>query len=217
MISISILSVIIVNRLETTTPLSPPTGPTGKLEYDLNLVAPVQLGIQQWQIGDYSRYRKTDLVEGDTSSPPVFVDFHIVGELEESDAHRHWMKITGFRFFRHIPTAFYRLVTVSDLRMTPPNRTYNFTRNYVPQLEKANQTSPQAKLIEIGPESIKTESGTFECILFHAVLFDEETILKIWTTSRVPPLGIVRVASENEIMELVSFGQKNGHYYSHIA
>ncbi|MDE0322448.1 MAG: hypothetical protein OXN27_00870 [Candidatus Poribacteria bacterium] len=208
-ISISILSVIIVNRRETTTPPSLLTGPKGKLEYDLNLVASAQLGIQQWQIGDYARYRKTDLVSREVPSAPVFVDFHVIGELEESDVHRHWIKITGFRSFRHIPTASYRLVTVSDLRITPLNRTYNFTRNYVPQLVRTNQSyTPQAKLMEIGPESIQTEAGTFECILYHAVLSDDETILKVWASSKVRPLGIVRVASETEMMELVSFGEK---------
>ena len=207
-ISISILSVIIFDDREITTLPSPPPELTGWFDYDLNLVAPAQLGIEQWQIGDYARYRKTNLVGGDAPSAPVFVDFHIIGELEESDAHRHWLKITGFRFFRHIPTESYRLVTVSDLRMTPLNRAYNFTRGYVPQLEITNQTSLQAKLIEIGPESIQTEAGTFECILYHAVLSDEETVLKVWVTSKVRPLGIVRVTSENEIMELVSFGQK---------
>ena len=183
--------------------------PTGKLEYDLNLVVPAQLGIEQWQVGDYARYRKTDLTNGDTSTPAKLVDFHIVGELKESDAHRYWAKITGFRSYRHIPTESYRLVTVSDFRLTPLNRAYQFMLNYVPQLMKRYQTDvPHAKLIKIGPESIQTEAGTFECILYHAVLSDAETILKVWATSKVRPLGIIRVASETEMMELVSFGPK---------
>ena len=207
-ISTSILSVIIFRDRGTHPSPSPPPDPTGWFDYDLNVVAPARLGIEQWKIGDYARYRKITLVGDDAPSAPAFVDFHIIGELEESDAHRHWMKITGFRFFRHIPTETYRLVTASDLRMTPLNRTYNLTSGYVPQLEITGQPSPQAKLIEIGPESIQTEAGTFECILYHAVLSDEKTVLKVWATSKVRPLGIVRVTSENETMELVSFGEK---------
>lgn len=207
-ISVSILSVIVFGEHEAPTPPPPPPKPTGWFDRDLNFVVPAQLGIEQWQIGDYARYRKTDFVGGEASSAPVFVDFHIIGELEESDAHRYWMKITGFRAFRHIPTETYRLVTASDLRMTPLNRTYNFTQGYVPQLELTNQSMPQAKLVKIGSESIQTEAGTFECILYHAVLFDEETVLKVWASPKVGPLGIVRITSENEVMELASFGQK---------
>lgn len=208
MISTSILSVIIFSDRETHTQPSPPPAPTGWFDHDLSLVTPARLGIEQWQIGDYARYRKINLVGDDAPSNPVFVDFHIIGELEESGTHQHWMKITGFRAFRHIPTDTYRLVTASDLRMTPLNRTYNLTLGYVPQLEIVGQPPSQAKLIEIGPESIQTEAGTFECILYHAVLSDEKTVLKVWATSKVGPLGIVRITSENETMELVSFGEK---------
>lgn len=206
-ISTAIVWVVIISRGERST-MSTPT-PTGELEYDLNLVPPAQLGIEQWQTGDYARYRKTDLTDGDTSTLVRLVDFHIIGELEESDAHRHWMKITGFQSYRHIPTESYRLVTVSDFRLTPLNRSYQFMPNYVPQLMKRYQTDvPQAKLIEIGTESIQTKAGTFECKLYHAVLPEQETILRVWATSKVRPLGIVRVASETEMLELVSLGPK---------
>jgi len=207
-LSIAILWVVTISRGEIIH--RPIPAPRGILEYDLNLIAPTQLGIEQWQVGDYARYRKTERAGNGMPSPPRLVDFHIIGELDESDTLRHWMKITGFRSFRKkFPLEYYRLITASDLKLSPPNRSYRYMPNYVPQLIKSDQTKvPPAKLIEIGPAAIQTEAGTFECVLYHAVLSDQETILKAWTTSEVPPLGIVRVESETEMMELISYGQK---------
>ena len=85
---------------------------TNKFQYSLNLIPPVQLGIDSWQIGDYAQYQYHSRLPRIPSSivSPADTDetsdlstetvaFHIIGELENPDSHRYWLKTTGMFFF----------------------------------------------------------------------------------------------------------------------
>ena len=77
-------------------------------------------------------------------------------------------------------------------------------------LKFCDQTAlPIAKLVELNREEIKTEAGSFECIHYRAELKlnRNRSVLDIWASPTVPPLGIVRVRSENEMLDLISFGK----------
>lgn len=179
----------------------------------LNMIAPIQLGIDNWQIGDYARYRY------ERKLPPpedkVIIDrsvgVHIIGELEKDGSHGYWLKKINFAYFRDVPIDFYRYVTVHDLRISPKSPIYEFTRNYVPlNLGFCVQTtSPLAQLVKLGREKIETEAGTFECIHYWVTFGQKRNrrSLEIWASAAISPLGIVRVQSQTEMMELTSFGK----------
>ena len=179
--------------------------------YSLNLIPPVQLGIEQWQLGDYARYRYRRKQE--PGSDQLLFDreatFHIVGKLDDSGSHGYWLKKTGFSYFRTFPKDIYRYVTVHDLRITPENRRYDFLQNYIPgKFSFCDQTTiPLAKLVKLGKEKIETEVGTFECIRYRAELGRSYPPLEIWASAAIPPLGIVRVRSDTEMLDLLSFGK----------
>lgn len=180
--------------------------------YDLNLIAPRQLGVNKWQIGDYARYQYRHK-RIPTAKEFVFereVGFHIIGELEMSGSHGYWMKKTGFTYFRTVPNDIYRYVTVNDLRITPKNLRYNIQKNYIPlKFKSCDQTSiPLAKLTKLGDETIETKAGTFECIHYRAELMPNRKFLEIWVSPAISPLGIVRVRSETDMLDLLSFGQE---------
>ena len=139
------------------------------------------------------------------------VGFHIIAELEKSGSQGYWMKKTGFNPERGVPKDIYRYVTVQDLRITPQLSRYDFVRNYFPVLENhCEQGSiPQAKLVKLGQDTIETEAGAIECIHYRAHLGAAHNYkpIEIWTSAAVPPLGIVRVQSPIETLELIAYGK----------
>lgn len=175
--------------------------------YNLNLIAPSQLGVSSWQIGDYARYRHQKDQTSDTDKFDREVGFHIISELNRSGSQGYWMRKTGFSYYKSVPEDFYRYVMVNDLRITPKNSRYELLENYVPFIfDYCNQTDvPLAKLINLGKAEIQTQAGTFECIHYRAELRAGKSI-EIWGSALVPPLGIVRLHSETDTLELVSYG-----------
>ena len=181
--------------------------------YELNLIAPMQLGVDSWQIGDYARYRyrRKQAPNGNQLLFDREVGFHIIDELGKFGTHGYWMRKTGFSPSRGVPMDIYRYVTVHDLRITPKNPKYEFLRNYFPMLlEFCDQAAiPFAKLVKLGKEVVETEAGTFECIHYRAELGPNRNrrVLEVWASPTVPPLGIVRVRSKTEMLDLTWFGQ----------
>ena len=177
--------------------------------YSLNLIPPEQLGIGQWQIGDFARYRYRRK-QAPASNQLLFdreATFHIIAKLDDSG--RYWLKKKGFSYFRTVPKETYRYVTVHDLRITEENRRYDFHENYIPgKFSSCDQKNiPLAKLVKLGKEKIKTEAGTFECVHYRAEFGGALPHVEIWASATIPPLGIVRVRSETEMLDLLSFGQ----------
>jgi len=182
----------------------------------LNLIAPEQLGVSHWQIGDYAQYQyhryqsQSPSFPLSTAEADKTVAFHIIGELKVPTSRQHWMKTTGMHFFRQVPGDIYQLVRPDDMRMTSENRRYRFLQNYVPSKETFHDLStlPVAKLVELGKEEIETEAGRFECMYYRVELGANSSTYKIWANAKVSPLGIVRMQSQNEVLELISFGKK---------
>ena len=182
------------------------------IAYELNLIAPAQLGINEWNIGDYAHYRHRRK-ESPTSKNLLFdreVGFQIIGKLNTSDSHGYWMKKTGFFYFRSIPEEVYCYLTLNDMRITQQNRIYKFTQNYFPfRLKFCDQSAtPLAKLTELSEETIETEAGIFQCTHYQVELGSNRNYMEIWASSSLPPLGIVRAQSQTDILELKSFGRE---------
>ena len=182
----------------------------------LNLIAPEQLGVKHWQIGDYAQYQYHRYQGQPPPSSPLSpadaektVTFQIVGDLKTPTSRRYWMKTTGLLFFRHIPSDLYQLVHPNDIRMTAENRGYRFTKNYIPSKEAYGDPShlPVVEYVKLGKATIETQAGHFECIHYRVELGPDFPTHEIWANAAVRPLGIVRVRSQNEVLELISFGQ----------
>lgn len=195
--------------------------PTNMLHV-LNLVPPTQLGVAQWQIGDYATYQYSRHSEMPASAleqdipdflkerlVPREVKFHIIGELTTSGQRRYWMRVTGFSFYRTIPRDIYRLVSHADLRITPETPRFNFLRNYVPQrVGGSQQTSmPMATLVKLEEVTLETPEGLFECIHYGIEVGGKSTPIEIWVNPQISPRGIVRVKTPNEVLELTAYGK----------
>lgn len=197
--------------------------PTDDIVYTLNLISPSQLGVKQWQIGDYAEYQynqksatvsslleqhfKSDAMQARLSSRDV--KFHIIGELSTSGQSRYWMRKTGLAFFRAIPKDIYRLVSPADLRITSETPRFHFVRNYVPRRDDFCQqvSTPLATLVKLEESETKTPAGLFNCIHYRVEFGTNSAPIEIWVDPKIRPLGIVRVSTPNEVLELASYGQ----------
>lgn len=197
--------------------------PTDDLAYTLNLISPAQLGVAQWQIGEYAvyRYRRKlgtpALVLERYFSPDATkarlasrdVRFDIIGELSKSGRKRYWMRVTGLVFFRAIPADIYRLVFTDNLRITSETPRYDFARGYVPlRFSLCHQTStPLATLVKLDEVSLETPAGSFDCIRYRAEFGSVAPPIEIWANPYILPLGIVRASTPYEVLELAAYGR----------
>lgn len=196
--------------------------PTDDLAYSLNLIAPAQLGVEQWEVGDYAEYRyRRKLVTLTSVAEQYFspsemksrmsarnVKYHIVGELDKLGKKRHWIKVTGLEFIRTIPRESYQLVTPADMRITSENPRYDYVKDYVPsQFNLCHQNSmPLARLTKLGEVELETAAGRFECNHYRVEFGSGSDPIEIWTNPNVLPSGIVKVSTPNEVLELISYG-----------
>ncbi|MEH0007931.1 MAG: hypothetical protein V6Z82_04335 [Flavobacteriales bacterium] len=135
--------------------------------------------------------------------------FHIIGELNKSGERRYWMRKSGFEFFREIPNAIYRLVMPNDLRITPESPRFNFVRNYVPEhsLDCHQMSTPLATLVKQDEVTLELSAGRFDCIHYRVEFGQNSIPIEIWASPQISPLGIVRVSTPSEVLELTSYGQ----------
>lgn len=203
--------------------VGPKACPTHNIADALNLIASTQLGIAQWQIGDSATYRYTsklttpqaviekyfgpDGIKARLSSRDV--KFHIIAELNTSGEKRHWLRVTGLDFYRKIPKAIYRLVMPNDLRTTPETPWFNFVNDYIPvRTMNCDQTStPLATLVKLEAVALQTPAGRFDCIRYRVEFSTDATPIEIWVNPKILPLGIVRVSTPKEVLELTDYGR----------
>lgn len=196
---------------------------TDDITYTLNLISPAQLGVMEWQVGAYAvyQYRRVqtsvisalegyfmpDVLKAGLASREV--KFHIIGELSSSKQRRYWMRVNRLNFYRAIPIDIYRLVSPADLRITPETPRFDFPKNYVPsRFGLCQQTSiPIATLIKLGKSVLETPAGQFECVQYRVEFGTDSSPIEIWVNPKVSPLGIVRLRTPNEVLELTAHGQ----------
>lgn len=194
----------------------------GDMLHTLNLISSTQLGVADWQIGNYATYQYRRQPEMYTAAmkqnipdflktrlAPRKVKFHIIGELSTDGQKRYWMRATGLSFYRNIPMDIYRLVSHADLRVTPETPQYNFVKNYVPVLfDTYQQTStPMATLVKLNEVDLETPVGMLKCIHYRIEIAGKPVPIEIWVNPKISPRGIVRVSTPKEILELRNYGK----------
>ena len=170
-------------------------------KHNLNLITPAELGVDGWQVGDYAEYQYSQYL----SQVPSFetMVFRIIGELKNADSLQHWLRITGTVFEGKVPDELYQLVSPHDMWMTSANR-----RHKPPQKHVSSESEHFAvKLVKLGQDKIETQAGHFECMHYRVELGPDLPAPEIWADPKVRPLGIVRLQSKYEVLELTSFGQ----------
>lgn len=179
------------------------------LLYDLNAIRPADFGITNWAVGQFAEYQAYErfVHSGKSVSPPKAVSFQVIDSLTEKGATRFWLKVMGLAQDRGIPKDVFRLAEPADLRITPENRYYDFIRNYIPVNETTRNrpTVEPPRFARLRSEVIQTQAGKIECDYYITV--DSGVFqLEVWVNRNVAPLGVVKVQTPGESMELVRYG-----------
>lgn len=225
LISISLAVIILATIFVLSDLSSEPRGftecSTDYINHVLNLIPPVQLGVVSWQIGDYAQYQYTSkLIESRPRLEQYFgtegaearlssrdVKFHIIAELPITEQKSYWMLATGLDFFKAVPNDIYRLVSPAELRITPETPRFDFVRNYVPLPFKSCQQASLGKLIKLDDVELQTPAGRFKCVHYRVEFGADDEPVEIWANPKILPLGIVRINTPRENLELISYGR----------
>jgi hypothetical protein len=174
---------------------------------------PSAFGVETWNVGDFSRYH-FDNGRTDTERE---VSFSVVGSLESDHAvARHhnldpqglyWLEVGGFRSFREVYQRIYQLVSVEDLRVRSSELSLLVQDGYFGlhnTLYDPYPPPPFAALTKLDEETITTPAGSFECDHYLVEIGEER--IEVWADPAVSPMGIIRVVTRDQTLELIEHG-----------
>ena len=164
-------------------------------------IAPEQLGVDTWKIGDYSKYRlKTNIYSKDIS-------FHVAAAVDEV-SHEKWLRTSGIRNINGTDVEVWRFLNTRSIRPGSSKEKVLFAKGTIPfYTQQRGAVTYPVHLEYVGEADVKTAIGTFKCQHYFALLVSPtghyEPFLELWANASVPPLGIVRARWQDEVLELV--------------
>lgn len=164
-------------------------------------IAPSQLGVDTWEIGDYSKYRlETNMYSRDIS-------FHVAAPVDEA-SHGKWLRTSGVINMNEADVEVWRRLDTRSIRPGGSKADILFADGAVPfYIQQRGVETYPVYLEQVGEEDVKTPAGTFRCQHYFARLGSPdshyEPLLELWANASVSPLGIVRARWQDEVLELV--------------
>ena len=164
-------------------------------------IAPEQLKIQDWQVGEHAVYRLQ------TNRACQEISFSIEARDGEND-NRFWLKTDGLLKFKKKNIELWRLLDHTNLRPGTEQRSFYFLQDAIPFPFPPLKFPADPIVIEkLGNETIVTSMGTFDCehVLAYIRSPDGELdpLLEMWTHPAARPLGLVRARWQDGFMDLV--------------
>ncbi|QDU66956.1 hypothetical protein [Engelhardtia mirabilis] len=198
------------------------------LEDLIYMVRPAELGIGSWEPGQFADYRL--LERGDEKQPGEErylrdVRAEVLREADPADAYTaqfgmafrpmHWLRIAGLHAFRGRLEETYRLANPRDLRITEATPAVSYQDGYIPfvSTEGPQEITSGYELREGQQVELQVGDGSLPCRTFEVFLLDagsesgDELVGKLWFSADVAPLGIVRLQTQREAVELIACGK----------
>ena len=164
-------------------------------------IAPSQLGVDTWEVGDYSKYRlKTNMHSRD-------ITFHVASAVDEA-SHEKWLRTSGVIDMNTASIEVWRLLDTRSIRPGSSKAEFFFAEGAIPfHIQQRDAGTYPVYLEHIGEVDVQTALGTFRCQHYFARLVSPdgqyEPLLELWANASVSPLGIVRARWQDEVFELV--------------
>lgn len=165
------------------------------------LIAPEQVKVKNWQVGDSAVYRLR------TNTENKQVSFHVAAQ-DSNSSNRFWLKTTGLSQFNGVDIEFWRLLESTNLRPGGETRGFHYCRDAIPfPLRLLKFPSYPIVLEKLENQALVTPIGRIECE--HAFAYirspdgELEPLLELWTNPSVRPLGIVRARWQEGSLDLV--------------
>ncbi len=176
------------------------------LNMRLLFIAPEQVKVENWKVGESSVYHLK------TNSESKQISFHVAAR-DAKGSDRFWLKTEGFIEFNELEIEFWRLLNKTNLRPGSETRGFFFLRNGLPFPLPPVKFPPNPIILEkLGDEIVETPIGPIKCehILAHIRSPDGELapLLELWTNSTIHPLGLVRARWRDTFLDLVEVDSK---------
>lgn len=184
------------------------------LRLQIFLLSPGAIGVSEWSVGDTSSYRyssaPTSGEDRRRAGTGAHVEVTVLGQARLTDAvvgrrarpGNHWLRWKNLELFRDQGIDVYTLVQVGDLRTSEEAPRYTNQPGYMPSIDEVVnlRTCPQAELQFQGRVEVDVPAGRFACALYEVRIGDDK--LRLWASPEVRPLGIVKLSSGHEQIEL---------------
>ena len=170
-------------------------------------IAPEQINIKDWQVGEHSVYHLQ------TNRESKEISFSLAAQDDKED-NRFWLRTNGLLKFNKIEIEFWRLLDNTNLRPGSEQRSFYFSRNAIPlPLPPLKFPSTPVVIEKLGVEVMVTPIGTLECEHFFAYIRSSDgqldPLLEMWTHPDARPLGIVRARWQDASLDLVEVTAKS--------
>lgn len=165
-------------------------------------VAPSELGIHTWNIGDAAVYElKTNILRRQIS-------FHVSAQASAQFNSEFWLTTKGLLRYNGTDIDIWRLLSLSSLRPGSERAEFLFARGAVPfSIPQRHLPAYSVILKYIGDENIETPIGVFKCKHYFVQLQAPEghsaPLLELWANPKVLPIGIVRARWRDQVLDLV--------------
>ena len=153
-------------------------------------IAPKQVKVEDWQVGDSSVYQLK------TNTESRQISFHVAARAAKKD-NQFWLKTDGFIQFNDIEIEFWRLLDQTNLRPGSETRGFFFFRNGIPLPTPPVKFPPNPVVLEkLGDEVVETPIGALKCehvlAYIHSPDGELAPLLELWINPEIRPLGLVR-------------------------
>ena len=171
------------------------------------LIAPEQVKVENWQVGDSSVYRLK------TNAESRQISFHVAARDAKRE-NQFWLKMDGFLQFNDVEIEFWRLLDKTNLRPGSETRGFFFSHNGIPfPTPPVKFLSNPVALEKLGDEVVETPIGALKCehVLAYIHSPDGELLplLELWTNPAIRPLGLVRARWRDAFLDLVAANTNN--------
>ena len=165
-------------------------------------VAPSELGIHRWNIGDAAVYElKTNILRKQIS-------FHVSAPARAQFSSEFWLTTKGLLQYNGTDIDIWRLLSLNALRPGSEREEFLFARGAIPfSIPQRHVPVYPVILKYIGDENIETPIGVFRCKHYFVELQAPDghyaPLLELWANSKVLPIGIVRARWRDQVLDLV--------------
>ncbi|MYA56071.1 hypothetical protein F4X88_07240 [Candidatus Poribacteria bacterium] len=164
-------------------------------------IAPEQLKIEDWQVGESAVYHLQ------TNRERREISFSIAARDRE-DMNRFWLKTDGLLKLNKKDIEIWRLLDHTNLRPGIEQRGFYFIENAIPFPFPALKFPPNPIVIErLGNQAMLTSFGTLDCEHVLAYIRSSngelDPLLEMWTHPAARPLGLVRARWRDGSMDLI--------------
>ena len=169
-------------------------------------IAPEQVNIKDWQVGEYSVYHLQ------TNRESKEISFSLAAR-DDKDDNRFWLRTNGLLQFNKIEIELWRLLDNTNLRPGSEQRSFYYSHNAIPFPFPPLKFSSTPVVIEkLGAEVMVTPIGTLECEHFFAYIRSPDgelaPLLEMWTHPAARPLGLVRARWQDSSLDLIRVDTK---------